>query len=242
MPYFNKKNQLPLIPGYSSGDIVNFSDGYPGAPLNMLKVSVEGSQSGSGNPSPDNVRPITAHSQAVIQQRDDQSQITAIRTASFDQIIYMGTINPLTGDGIITHKAVTFDGSSDENWTPQTFSGNAICFTNDLSDKKVGYQTSICDKFNNVNGSWGSPNTAVYSDHPTLVNLYFCKPAEDFVMNVTNWRNWLASNPVTVAYELENAVPITFTQIDNIPNLSGPNIIQADCGTIELKYIRRLDS
>ena len=43
MPYARVKNELPHIPGYASGDIVSFSDGYPGAPVNTLTADVSGS-------------------------------------------------------------------------------------------------------------------------------------------------------------------------------------------------------
>lgn len=42
-----------------SGDIVSFPNGAGGIPVKDLKVSIEAVQSGSGDPSPDNVRPIS---------------------------------------------------------------------------------------------------------------------------------------------------------------------------------------
>jgi hypothetical protein len=52
-------NKAPIIINSASGDIASFTDGADGLPVKQLTVNVEPVQSGSGDPSPDNVRPIT---------------------------------------------------------------------------------------------------------------------------------------------------------------------------------------
>ncbi len=47
----------------ASGDIVSISDGDNKYPVKSLKVTLEPIQSGSGTPSPDNVRPISGHTE-----------------------------------------------------------------------------------------------------------------------------------------------------------------------------------
>ena len=49
----------------ASGDIVSISDGDNKYPVKSLKVTLEPIQSGSGTPSPDNVRPISGHTECV---------------------------------------------------------------------------------------------------------------------------------------------------------------------------------
>ena len=51
--------KAPVINQTASGDIVTITDGADGMPLSECVVSVEPVQSGSGDPSPDNIRPIT---------------------------------------------------------------------------------------------------------------------------------------------------------------------------------------
>lgn len=51
--------KAPVIIDTSSGAIVSFEDGADGMPLKSLTVNVEPVQEGSGDPSPENVRPIT---------------------------------------------------------------------------------------------------------------------------------------------------------------------------------------
>jgi len=50
----------------ASGSIASFPDGADNLPVKSLTVDIEPVQSGSGDPSPDNVRPISGHTQAVV--------------------------------------------------------------------------------------------------------------------------------------------------------------------------------
>lgn len=49
----------------ASGDIASITDGQSVVPVKSLKVTLEPIQSGSGTPSPDNVRPISGHTECV---------------------------------------------------------------------------------------------------------------------------------------------------------------------------------
>ena len=60
MPYARVKNELPIIPGYDSGDIVTIDAA--AAPLNKCVVDILPVQSGTGEPSPTNIRPISGWS------------------------------------------------------------------------------------------------------------------------------------------------------------------------------------
>lgn len=61
-----KTAKAPCIFPTASGAIASFADGADGLPLKSLLVSIDPVQSGSGDPAPDNVRPITGHTQAVV--------------------------------------------------------------------------------------------------------------------------------------------------------------------------------
>ena len=50
----------------AEGSIASFPDGADDIPLKSLVVDINPVQSGSGDPSPDNVRPISGHTQAVV--------------------------------------------------------------------------------------------------------------------------------------------------------------------------------
>lgn len=53
------KKKAPVIIDTASGAIVSFEDGADGMPIKALTVNIEPAQSGSGDPSPTNVRPIS---------------------------------------------------------------------------------------------------------------------------------------------------------------------------------------
>jgi len=238
MPYLRVKNELPLIPGYASGNIVSFSDGYPGAPLNMLKASVIGSQSGTGDPSPDNVRPIIAYFQAVITQTDEEDTVIATRTASFGLDIYKGEeIDLLAGKGIVTHLKTTVGAL---NWG---YTSGKFYSTNNLGILKTTGITMLSDTYkaieNIASSSIAMENKAICSISVSagLDRIYI---TDSRYTDETQFKTAMAD--VEIVYPVATPIPIIFTPIENIPNLSGPNIIQADCGPIELKYIRRLDS
>lgn len=54
-----KNTKAPAIFDTASGAIASFDDGADGMPLKSLTVNIEPVQTGSGDPSPENVRPIT---------------------------------------------------------------------------------------------------------------------------------------------------------------------------------------
>lgn len=59
-------NKAPAITDTASGPIASFPDGADGIPVKSLVVNVEPVQEGSGDPSPDNVRPITGWTGAKV--------------------------------------------------------------------------------------------------------------------------------------------------------------------------------
>lgn len=77
----------PMIYNTASGNIASFSDGADGYPLKGLTVAVEPSQSGSGDPSPSNVRPISGFSEVKV-ARAGKNLISIEDDAIFEQQRY----------------------------------------------------------------------------------------------------------------------------------------------------------
>lgn len=59
----------PVITDTATGDIVSITDGADNYPIKSLKVSLQPKQSGTGDPSPDNVRPISGWDEVGVEQR-----------------------------------------------------------------------------------------------------------------------------------------------------------------------------
>lgn len=55
-----------LVSEEASGAVASFDDGADDVPVKSLKVSIDPVQSGSGDPSPTNIRPITGHTSATV--------------------------------------------------------------------------------------------------------------------------------------------------------------------------------
>lgn len=65
-PVTGLDSKAPVIINSASGDIASFTDGADNMPVKQLTVNVEPIQSGSGDPSPDNVRPISGRTSAAV--------------------------------------------------------------------------------------------------------------------------------------------------------------------------------
>ena len=87
MPYLRTNNEMPIIPGYASGDIVTIDAA--AAPLNKCIVDILPVQSGTGDPSPTNIRPISGWSSV---------NVTRCGVNLWDEEWELGIINSTTGE------------------------------------------------------------------------------------------------------------------------------------------------
>lgn len=72
----------------ASGEIASFSDGADDVPMKSLNVQIVPKQSGSGDPSPDNVRPITGWTDADVKQCASLLKPSAVRTETINGITF----------------------------------------------------------------------------------------------------------------------------------------------------------
>lgn len=75
-------------------------------------ISLAPKQAGSGDPSPENVRPITGYDSVTVTLSKDEAQEKQI-TLTPPETIYGGTVDAVTGVGEKTWKFVEFDGTED---------------------------------------------------------------------------------------------------------------------------------
>lgn len=83
------------------------------------------------------------------------------------------------------------------------------CYWTGIKGKKIGFQTSICSHFNNVNRSWDDAIVDHYSDHDTLPRCYFKtdKPT------VEEWKAYLANNEIKLVYALAEPIETDITHL-----------------------------
>lgn len=77
-------------------------------------VSLEPKQAGSGDPSPENVRPISGYDSVTVTLSKDEAQVKQI-TLTLPETIYGGTVDAVTGEGRMDYKFIELNGT--ENWT-----------------------------------------------------------------------------------------------------------------------------
>ena len=116
-------------------------------------------------------------------------------------------------------KTVILDGSDDEAW--MLYDNNAqqgLSFVYYPSVTGVTlYQSSLCDKYRNVNGCWGEPyygQMGIYSDHTDVTGKYF-RPPNTVVNSMETWKLWLAENPLTLMYILKTPIETPLDEIDH---------------------------
>ena len=224
MPYARIKNELPIIPGYAAGDIVTIEAA--AAPLNKCVVYILPVQSGTGDPSPSNVRPITGHTELNLVQKDGSDTLIHTYTTDLGTTVYGGTLDVVSG--VLTIDRAIVDLST---FTLGTLGDVYIwykAFDNILvpeSNSEIGQVISEYYAPIRFNGVSGTPNTIAIR-----TNAY---------MYVNTCGN--TTPQCNAVYKL--ATPTT-TQLtpQEINTILGQNIIFADSGNIDIIYIRRNDS
>lgn len=103
------------------------------------------------------------------------------------------------------------DGS--EEWSLYLSANVGTVFYTAFPNASFGMQTSLCDKYRNINNVWGDKYNGVfgiYSDHSSSLYKYF-RPPSAAVETVEQWKAWLSENPLTLWYETdtETFVPLT---------------------------------
>lgn len=110
-----------LITNTASGAIASFSDGADGVPVEDLVIDIEPVQSGSGDPSPDNVRPISGWTGANVVRTGKNLLDFDTWNFSYDTMWKGGaTWNDENPTGSFVLKAGTYTIASDTNLTQIT--------------------------------------------------------------------------------------------------------------------------
>ena len=126
----SKKLLDTLCPPFSvSGNPVTCHpvEGYP---LSAV-VTLEPKQAGSGDPSPENVRPISGWDSVTVTQSKDEAQVKQI-TLTLPETIYGGTVDAVTGEGsnevdIIALSVADMDNSDEfPGWRRQNWIGDYV--------------------------------------------------------------------------------------------------------------------
>lgn len=225
------------IYGEASGTAeASFSDGAEASLVKCI-VEIEATQSGSGTPSPSNIRPISGHSSVTVTVASTSGGSGDDTTVSLGRTVYGGTLDVTTGELKVTHGRVDLGSLS---WITGG-SGYSERYQGAISGIKLppDNQTpfnGLCECYEVA--PWGYLNE---SGH----DFFICQNSaiNALAIRSTNYASQTdfenAINGKYLVYEL--ATPQTFTLTkEQIQTLLGQNYVSHDGGgTISLVYIKK---
>ncbi len=220
----------------ASGAIASFPDGADDVPVKSLVAQIAPVQSGSGDPSPTNMRLISGWTSATITRTgaDNQSDTYTIAFPSEAGTVYGGTLD--VTNGVLTVNWAMVDMGS----LPWLYSSEYKFFYtgNALTDKKVGVLNVKSDMFRTKSGSWsGTPDDNALWANGTNVTIYAQYAAFEST-SADEFKAFVSGHQLV--YELAN--PVTY-QLDpvTVTTLLGMNSIQANTGDVEVEYYADVD-
>ena len=238
MPYARVKNELPIIPGYASGDIVMIDAA--AAPLNKCVVDILPVQSGTGDPSPTNIRPISGWSSVNVTVNDGQNPpvIENVTTIPLGSTYYGGSLEVETGvltvDMIMEQMLYSEVSSLSSDYIGYDSTRNAVWVRNwHLQDMKRPTQGGInacCNAYRIV-----AMDSGIIS---TQYRIYFFSPSsvQDFLDEIQTLEQ--GGSGLYICYELETPTTVQLTPTE-VKTILGNNNIFADSGEVDIIYIRR---
>ena len=218
----------------ASGAIASFPDGQSVIPALSVLAQIEPIQSGSGTPSPDNVRPISGHTECVTSVSPTTSASDATtHTPDLGRTVYGGTLDVVSGVLVVDRVMETVGVSRVFDNGTLPYGGIQALYT-PLSTKKYGTQEEpshglLSNLFTPiVVGGVGEVNGG-----PTNGNIYFNMPPSASTIDLA--KQWFTDNPTQIVYELATPQTYQLTPTE-IALLKGQNNVWCDTGEVEVTY------
>jgi hypothetical protein len=237
-----------IIAGYQQADlptgaVASITDG-TALLMPSLKVGIEPVQSGSGDPSPDNIRPISGWTAANVvvspttSAEDGTTYTIEFRDGDNPLTVYGGTLDVTSGELVVDRAMLTIDNNSSiavggygMNFKINTPTDAKVFPSSSLWQSKCNMMTEVIQA-----SSWGIP--ATYSFAGNSSQIYF-KLTDDLI-DVDELKAFLTENPIKICYILNEPITYHLTPTQ-IRTLVGNNNIWADTGDIiEGKYFKSL--
>ena len=214
-----------------SGTLVQMDGMLGGYPLGV-KVSWTPAQEGSGDPSPENVRPIKGRDSVRVERREDDLAYTL----TLPSAVYGGEVDAVTGEGQREWRCITITGREPCHIYSTLFYVDFYKMDSFVAESPIDSKSGKCShhpyRLYGENGFIGitlDGGAAVYS------------PGAKYPITNDGLREWMdylaaqyaAGTPVQICYKQANPVPFTATGGASIKALSGTNTVltDADSGT-----------
>ena len=221
----------------ATGNPVEFTDGAD-APFVGLTSTIQGSQSGSGTPSPENARPFTVYTQASATVADDDTDPTKTTTytVSFSSYnpVYKGSVNYVNKSGIIEMWAVSLGSGS---WTKYTESGGTFFSSYFPKDMRLSTEEYLCSHYAPKSGeTLGDCEIEIKIRTGESYDLVIIRDDSKSDMSYSQFETWLSTNGVRLVYTLSTPYSLDFT-LDTVRALKGSNYITSTTGDLTVEYI-----
>lgn len=200
--------------------------------VKALKVEIVPSQSGSGTPSPSNIRPISGYTEEVISVKDSTDTTQETYTTAFGQTVYGGTLDVLTGELTITHGYVDLGSLtwSYDSTNLRFETRSLVGQYKNLGSRLTPFLSSIYTALTHGESFDVNWNYVVYSggsNDSILVHNHDYTSVADFKT---------AMNGVQLVYELATPTTLSLTP-QTVKALVGENHISASTGDVlECKF------
>ena len=195
-----------------------------GYPLGV-KASWEPRQSGEGDPSPDNVRPITGLDEVTVTLSDGIGTGTTA-TLSLPSTVYGGEVDVATGKGVSTWTEFTID--SESSIAKYTHASGQTSFSVNVGNILCKSATEVswfCNRLKPAVYPYSELGYSYAIGFDSVRNNIRIVMEDQGTMTVEEFKAWLAENPITVVYEVESPTSITATGGQQIVALAGVNTV-----------------
>lgn len=219
-------------------------------------VSLEPKQAGTGDPSPENVRPISGYDSVTVTQSKGGSQVKQI-TLTLPETIYGGTVDTVTGVGEKTRECIEFDGTENWfTWGPNSGADGVTGFYHYHSIDSDPLQPLLISSILLYNPSaYGGAEVGCSVGDLGNVNPYIIFSVSNSILSdvssnqaaIKSWESYLAAQaaagtPVQVEYKLATPEPFQATGNQQLTSLTGYNTIYTNGESIKLnRKARRLE-
>lgn len=219
-------------------------------------VSLEPKQAGSGDPSPENVRPISGYDSVTVTLSKDEAQVKQI-TLTLPETIYGGTVDAVTGEGEKAWECIEFDGTESWfTWGPNSGADGVTGFFHYRSIDGDPLEPRLISSILLFNplaysgaevgcafGNLGNENSyVIFSVSNSILSDVSSNQAA-----IKSWESYLAAQaaagaPVTVCYKLATPEPFQATGNQALTIQPGNHTIYTNGDTISLtRKARRLE-
>lgn len=221
---------LPEITEYTAtGNPATFSTNLI-QPLQAFEIPFSPVQSGSGTPSPDNVRPISGWSGVTVTAN---GQTILVAWESVAGVVYGGTVDLVTGVMTVTWEAASAKWGDIKTGEPHETTGYYMGYLYFDYEPVVSYnQADIGIKVVSNIMNWVS----WVDNNKTPEHYYIPKSANKRAVISGNWDD---NTVIQIAVKLLNPYTVQLTPVE-IKTIIGQNSIATNtAGTNTIKYLKR---